>query len=157
MKIELWQTGKTSFKYLSQGIELYLKRLRKYSKVSIETLPDIKNAGNFPPDLLKEKEGEQILKKIQEEDFLVLLDENGQTFSSQEFADFLQKQMNSSRRRLIFLVGGAYGFSDAVYKRANFKLSLSRMTFSHQMVRLFFIEQVFRAFSILNNSPYHNE
>lgn len=157
MKILLWQTGKTSFKYLDEGIDLYLKRLKKHGGVTVETIKDIKNAGNFSPALLKQKEGKQVLKKLRDDDFLVLLDENGKAFSSTQFAQFLQKQMNVGCKRLVFLVGGAYGFSDEVYQRSNFQLSFSKMTFSHQMIRLFFVEQVYRAFSILNNSPYHNE
>lgn len=153
----LWQTGKTSFKYLDEGIDLYLKRLKKHGGVTVETIKDIKNAGNFSPALLKQKEGKQVLKKLRDDDFLVLLDENGKAFSSTQFAQFLQKQMNVGCKRLVFLVGGAYGFSDEVYQRSNFQLSFSKMTFSHQMIRLFFVEQVYRAFSILNNSPYHNE
>lgn len=157
MKILLWQTGKTSFKYLDEGIDLYLKRLKKHGGVTVETIKDIKNAGNFSPALLKQKEGKQVLKKLGDDDFLVLLDENGKAFSSTQFAQFLQKQMNVGCKRLVFLVGGAYGFSDEVYQRSDFQLSFSKMTFSHQMIRLFFVEQVYRAFSILNNSPYHNE
>lgn len=157
MKILLWQTGKTSFKYLDEGIDLYLKRLKKHGGLTVETIKDIKNAGNFSPALLKQKEGKQVLKKLRDDDFLVLLDENGKAFSSTQFAQFLQKQMNVGCKRLVFLVGGAYGFSDEVYQRSNFQLSFSKMTFSHQMIRLFFVEQVYRAFSILNNSPYHNE
>ncbi|MCB0662425.1 MAG: 23S rRNA (pseudouridine(1915)-N(3))-methyltransferase RlmH [Saprospiraceae bacterium] len=157
MKIFLWQIGKTSFKYLDQGVDLYVKRIKKYGNLSVETIPDVKNAGNFSPEVLKKKEGESILKKLSDDDFLILLDENGKSFSSVEFADYLQQHMNTGRRRIVFLIGGAFGFSEEVYQRSNFQVSLSKMTFSHQMIRLFFVEQVYRAFSILNNSPYHNE
>jgi 23S rRNA (pseudouridine1915-N3)-methyltransferase len=120
------------------------------------TLPDVKN----PPqqsELLKQKEGEIILNKIEKEDFLILLDENGKEFSSVGFSEFIEKQQIGGRKRLVFQIGGAFGFSDAVYERADAKISLSRMTFSHQMIRLFFVEQLYRAFSILKNEKYHNE
>ena len=156
MKIALWAVGKTSFEYLKEGIALYEKRLRHYAPFEIVVLPDVKN----PPaqaEQLKQKEGEILLQRLEKDDFLILLDENGKEFSSVAFSDFLEKQQFNGRKRLIFQIGGAFGFSDDVYARADAKISLSRMTFSHQMIRLFFVEQLYRAFTILKNEKYHNE
>jgi 23S rRNA (pseudouridine1915-N3)-methyltransferase len=156
MKVELWAIGKTNEKYLDTGIDIYLKRLKHYLPFQFTILPDIKNAGKLKAVQLKEKEGEVILKNIRSEDFLILLDEKGKTFSSVRFARFLEQKFALSKKRMIFVVGGAFGFSEAVYQRADAKLSLSDMTFSHQMVRLFFVEQLYRAMTILRNEPYHN-
>ena len=156
MKIELWVIGKTDFDYLKQGIVLYEKRLKHYVPFEIVVLNDVKN----PPlsiEALKMKEGELILSKIQKDDFLILLDENGTQWSSVDFANFMEKKQGDSMKRLVFQIGGAYGFSEAVYQRANLKMSLSKMTFSHQMIRLFFVEQLYRAFTILKGEKYHNE
>ncbi|MEZ4948907.1 MAG: 23S rRNA (pseudouridine(1915)-N(3))-methyltransferase RlmH [Saprospiraceae bacterium] len=157
MKIHFWYVGKTSFKYLEEGMAIYEKRLQKYGGVNSEIIPDVKNAGKLSPDQLKVKEGELILKKLNPDDYLVLLDERGKSPTSLKFADQLQDLMLQGKKKVVFLIGGAFGFSETVYKRANSKLSLSNMTFSHQMIRLFFLEQLYRAFSILNNEPYHNE
>lgn len=157
MKAECWVIGKTSFPYLEEGISLYLKRLVHYLPVSFVVLPDIKNAGALSSSQLKEKEGESILQKLQSEDYLILLDERGNTLSSMELANFIQQKLSESRKKLVFLVGGAYGFSPQVYKRANYMLSLSRLTFSHQMVRLFLVEQLYRSMTILKGESYHNE
>lgn len=156
MKVELWAIGKTNEKYLDTGIDIYLKRLKHYLPFQFNILPDIKNAGKLKALQLKEKEGEYILKNIKSEDFLILLDEKGKTFSSVQFAQFLEQKFALSKKRMIFVVGGAFGFSETVYRRADAKLSLSDMTFSHQMVRLFFVEQLYRAMTILRNEPYHN-
>ncbi|MCB0556210.1 MAG: 23S rRNA (pseudouridine(1915)-N(3))-methyltransferase RlmH [Phaeodactylibacter sp.] len=156
MKTELWAIGKTNERYLEAGMEIYQKRLGHYLKFELTIIPDIKNAGKLGPELLKAREGEAILQRLQPGDFLVLLDENGKQYSSESFADFLNHKFHLSYKRLLFLIGGAYGFSPDVYQRADGKLSLSRMTFSHQMVRLFFLEQLYRAMTILNNEPYHN-
>ncbi len=156
MKVELWAIGKTSERYLEEGIALYEKRLRHYLPFQWTVLPDIKGAGNLSGIQVKAKEGESILSRIKEDDWLVLLDERGRMLGSEDFALFLDKKLQQSRRRLIFLIGGAYGFSDSLYERADEKLSLSHMTFSHQMVRLFFMEQLYRAMTILRNEPYHN-
>ncbi|MEO1514254.1 MAG: 23S rRNA (pseudouridine(1915)-N(3))-methyltransferase RlmH [Bacteroidota bacterium] len=156
MKTALWVIGKTSFSYLDEGMALYQKRLRRYLPFQLEIIPDIKNAKNLPSAQLKLKEGQAVLSRLKDGDHLVLLDEQGQMKSSEAFARFMDQQMMQSRKRLIFLVGGAYGFDEAIYQRANAKLSLSKMTFSHQMVRLFFIEQLYRAMTILRNEPYHN-
>jgi 23S rRNA (pseudouridine1915-N3)-methyltransferase len=157
MKLEFWVIGKTAFDYLDEGIALYEKRLRNYVPFLFTVFPDIKNAKNMPSELLKSKEGELILAKLSSDDFLMLLDERGKQYSSVEFSIWIEQKLGSSHKRVVFLVGGAYGFSPDVYARANAQCSLSRMTFSHQMIRLFFIEQVYRAMTILKGEPYHNE
>lgn len=156
MKVEFWVVGKTQFQYLKEGIEIYEKRMKKYLPFTTVVLPDIKNAKNLTSKLLKEKEGVMILNKLEKGDVLILLDENGKTFTSEKYAVWLNQQLQHSARKLIFLVGGAYGFSQDVYQRSQQKIALSQMTFSHQMVRLFFIEQFYRALTILNNEPYHH-
>lgn len=157
MKTELWMIGKTAFPYLDEGIGIYTKRLERYLSFQTVTVPDVKNSGKLPPDILKRKEGETILKKVNPDDKLVLLDERGRSLTSVEFSGLMEQQLQSGSRRLIFLIGGAYGFSSEIYARADTKLSLSKMTFSHQMIRLFFVEQLFRAMTILKGEPYHNE
>ena len=156
MTIKLLAIGKTDSKYLLQLISEYKNRLKHYVKFELETLPDIKNVKNLSEVQQKEKEGEQILKKLGPTDILVLLDEIGKQFSSVDFSKYLQKKMNSGIKQLVFVVGGPYGFSEAVYEKSQGKISLSKMTFSHQMVRLFVVEQVYRAFTILRNEPYHH-
>ncbi|HLV45718.1 MAG TPA: 23S rRNA (pseudouridine(1915)-N(3))-methyltransferase RlmH [Flavobacterium sp.] len=157
MNIKLLAVGKTDDNNLQKLIDEYVKRLSFYVKFDLEIIPDIKNAKNLSVVQQKEKEGELLLAKVSSSDWLILLDEKGKTFSSIQFADFLQKRMNSGIKNLLFVIGGPYGFSDAVYARANGKISLSSMTFSHQMVRLFFIEQLYRGYTILRNEPYHHE
>jgi 23S rRNA (pseudouridine1915-N3)-methyltransferase len=156
MNIKLIAIGKTDNKNLVALIEDYAKRLSFYIKFDFEVIPDLKKVKHLSEAQQKEKEGELILAKIQNSDVLILLDENGKQMSSEAFSDYLQKHMNSGIKTLIFVIGGPYGFSDAVYNRANGKLGLSKMTFSHQMVRLFFIEQLYRGFTILKNEPYHH-
>jgi 23S rRNA (pseudouridine1915-N3)-methyltransferase len=156
MKLELWAIGKTNEDYLKTGIETYQKRLKHYINFSIDIIPNIKQRKNLTFQQIKFKEGELILNKTQKSDFLILLDDKGKTFTSEQFAKHIDKLMAQGHRRVIFLIGGAYGFSEAVYKRSNARLSLSAMTFSHQMVRLFFVEQLYRAFTILKNEPYHH-
>ncbi|WP_395078130.1 23S rRNA (pseudouridine(1915)-N(3))-methyltransferase RlmH [Flavobacterium sp.] len=157
MNIKLLTIGKTDNKSLQTLIEDYTKRLSFYIKFDLEIISDIKNVKNLSENQQKEKEGELILSKLTATDHLILLDENGKTFSSVAFADELQKKMNSGIKTLVFVIGGPYGFSDEVYKKASGKISLSLMTFSHQMVRLFFIEQLYRGFTILRNEPYHHQ
>ena len=157
MNIKLIAIGKTDNKNLQSLIEEYQKRLSFYVKFDLEIISDIKNVKNLSESQQKEKEGELILAKITPTDQLILLDENGKTFSSVAFSEELQKKMNSGVKTLVFVIGGPYGFSDAVYTKANGKISLSPMTFSHQMVRLFFIEQLYRGFTILKNEPYHHQ
>ena len=157
MNIKLITIGKTDNKNLQTLIEEYTKRLSFYIKFDLEIIPDIKNVKNLSEAQQKEKEGELILSKITPTDNLILLDENGKTFSSVGFSDFLQKKMNAGIKTLVFVIGGPYGFSETVYQKANGKVSLSEMTFSHQMVRLFVIEQLYRGFTILKNEPYHHK
>ena len=156
MTIKLLAVGKTDSTLLQELIAEYENRLKHYIKFEIEIIPDIKNAKNLSETQQKEKEGELILKKIHSTSILVLLDENGKQFSSIDFATYLQKKMNSGIKQLVFVIGGPYGFSEAVYKKAQAKISLSKMTFSHQMVRLFIVEQIYRGFTILKNEPYHH-
>jgi len=157
MKIVLLSIGKTSEEYLIEGIAQYQKRLKHYTQFELIEISNIKKAQNFSKNELIKKEGELILNTIQSSDYLVLLDDKGQGFTSVKFSNKVQQWMLSGKKRLVFVIGGAYGFSDAVYQRGNEKLSLSKMTFSHQMVRLFFVEQIYRAYTILNNEPYHHE
>lgn len=156
MKIKLIAVGKTDNRNLQSLMDDYSKRLGFYVSFEIEIIPDIKNAKNLSESLQKKAEGDEILKRIATSDTLVLLDEKGKSYSSEKFSEFLQKKMNSGLKNLVFVIGGPYGFSDEIYQRSNGKLSLSSMTFSHQMVRLFFIEQLYRAFTILRNEPYHH-
>ncbi len=149
--------GKTDEHWLIKGMEEYFKRISRYIPIQTVVLQDVKKGKNMSESVIKKEEGNLILKKISPGDIVVLLDENGAFYSSREFAGFVQKQLNSSVRNLFFIIGGAYGFSDDVYLRCDFKISLSKMTFSHQMVRLIFSEQLYRAFSILNNEPYHHD
>lgn len=157
MNIKLIAIGKTDDKNLQALIDDYQKRLSFYIKFELELIPDIKNVKNLSESQQKEKEGELILAKITPTDQLLLLDENGKAFSSVSFSEELQKKMNSGIKTLVFVIGGPYGFSDAVYAKAHGKIALSQMTFSHQMVRLFFIEQLYRGFTILRNEPYHHQ
>ncbi len=157
MKIKLLVIGKTDNKNLLQLINEYQNRLQHYIKFDLEVIPDLKNAKNLSEQQQKEKEGALILSKLNSSDFLILLDEKGKEFRSLNFADFLQKKMNSGIKQLVLVVGGPYGFSDEIYKKAQSKISLSKMTFSHQMIRLFIVEQLYRAFTILRNEPYHHE
>ncbi|MAN58781.1 MAG: 23S rRNA (pseudouridine(1915)-N(3))-methyltransferase RlmH [Flavobacteriaceae bacterium] len=157
MKITLLTIGKTDDKQLQSLIAEYTKRLGHYVPFSLEVIPDGKHTKNLSEMLQKQAEGAEILKRTATSDVLILLDENGKAHTSVGFSKFLQKKMNSGLKHLVFVVGGPYGFSDEVYQRANGKVSLSSMTFSHQMVRLFFVEQLYRAFTILRNEPYHHQ
>jgi 23S rRNA (pseudouridine1915-N3)-methyltransferase len=157
MQIKLIAIGKTDHPAIQKLIEEYSTRLGFYIRFEMEVIPDLKNTKSLSEQIQKEKEGDLILKKIQSADELILLDERGKTFSSIEFSEFLQKKMNSGLKQLVLVIGGPYGFSDTVYSRANGKISLSKMTFSHQMIRPFLIEQLYRAFTILRNEPYHHE
>ncbi|MET2985268.1 23S rRNA (pseudouridine(1915)-N(3))-methyltransferase RlmH [Aureibaculum conchae] len=157
MKIKLLAIGKTDDKNLISLIAIYQKRLKYYINFELEIIPDLKKTKNLTENQQKEKEGELILQRISPVDQLVLLDEKGQEFRSIQFSTFLQKKMNSGIKQLVFVIGGPYGFSDAVYQKAQGKIALSKMTFSHQMIRLFMVEQLYRAFTILKNEPYHHE
>jgi len=156
MTIKLLAIGKTDNKQLQQLIDDYTKRLGFYIKFELEIIPDLKKVKNLSEDQQKQKEGELILAKITTTDVLILLDENGKQYDSVQFANYLQKHMNSGIKQLVFVIGGPYGFSPEVYNKAQGKVSLSKMTFSHQMVRLFMIEQLYRGFTILKNEPYHH-
>ncbi len=157
MQIELIVIGKTDSKEIQTIVEEYAKRVNHYCKFAITTLPDLKGNKNMSPKQQRMAEGEVILKQLSEQDYVVLLDERGSQYRSMEFAQWLQKRMNSGVKRLVLIVGGAFGFSDDLYERAHAKVSLSSMTFSHQIIRAIFAEQIYRAFTILNNEPYHNE
>lgn len=157
MTIKLVCIGKTDSTELKQLIENYEKRLQFYIKFEIVVIPDLKKTKNLDENQQKFKEGELILSKVQASDFVILLDEKGKEFSSIGFSEYIQKRLNSGMKQLIFVIGGPYGFSEDVYKRSDSKLALSKLTFSHQMVRLFFTEQLYRAFTILKNEPYHHQ
>ncbi|TKC05476.1 23S rRNA (pseudouridine(1915)-N(3))-methyltransferase RlmH [Pedobacter polaris] len=156
MRITLIAVGKTEDKYLIEGIEKYLGRLKHYINFNILIIPDIKNTKNLSEAQQKSKEAEFISKQINPTDIVVLLDEKGKKHSSISFSEYLNKQMIGSVQHLVFIIGGPYGFDETIYKRSNTSISLSDMTFSHQMVRLFFVEQLYRAFTILKNEPYHH-
>ncbi|HMC02080.1 MAG TPA: 23S rRNA (pseudouridine(1915)-N(3))-methyltransferase RlmH [Flavobacteriaceae bacterium] len=156
MTIKLLTIGKTDNKQLQYLIDNYKKRLRFYVKFEFEIIPDLKNTKNLTEVQQKLEEGDLILSKLKATDTLILLDEKGKQIDSIAFSEYLQKHMNSGIKQLVFVIGGPYGFSEEVYKKANGKLSLSKMTFSHQMIRLFFIEQLYRGFTILRNEPYHH-
>lgn len=156
MTIKLLAIGKTDQKDLQALIDIYQNRLGHYVNFDFEIIPDIKNVKNLSEAQQKHKEGDLILNKLKPSDVLILLDENGKQYDSVAFSQYLQKHMNSGIKQLVFVIGGPYGFSPEVYQKANGKLSLSKMTFSHQMIRLFMIEQLYRGFTILRNEPYHH-
>jgi 23S rRNA (pseudouridine1915-N3)-methyltransferase len=156
MKITLLLTGKTEDAYLKEGIDKYLGRLKYYTKIEVVEIPELKNTKALSQEQQKAKEAEPVLKKLLPTDHVILLDEKGTQLSSPQFAAYLDKKAISSVNNLVFIVGGPYGFDESVYLRANDKISLSRMTFSHQMVRLFFTEQLYRAFTIIKGEPYHH-
>ncbi len=157
MKTTLIVIGKTDAGYLAEAIDEYKSRLAHYLPFEMEVIPDVKNVKNLSEAQQKEKEGELILKSVQAGDYLVLLDDKGKEYTSMQFAAYMEKKMQTVPKRLVFVVGGPYGFSEAVYGAASEKISLSKMTFSHQMIRLIFIEQIYRAMTILNHEPYHHE
>jgi len=156
MKIKFLVLGKTNFAYLKEGETIYENRIIHYCNFLRVEVSDVKNPKNISTEVLKKKEGDLLLSKISPNDFVVLLDENGQQFSSNKFASWLENKAMEMPNCITFIVGGAYGFDDELFKRANFKMSLSAMTYSHQMVRLIFLEQLYRAFSIIRNEPYHH-
>ena len=157
MQIELIVVGKTDSKEVTALVEMYQKRVNHYCRFAITTLPDLRNTKNLSPQQQNQSEGERILAQLTDSDYVVLLDEHGDELRSVEFSEWIRKRMVSGLKRLIFVIGGPYGFSEEVYKRANQQISLSKMTFSHQIVRAIFAEQIYRAFTILNNEPYHHE
>ena len=157
MKIKLYCIGKTNLDFVDEGIRLYQNRIAHFIDFELIYLPDIKNTKNMPVSELKKKEGLLILKNIVSNDFLCLLDENGLTHSSELFAKLLEKKIDQATKSMVFVIGGAYGFSEEIYQKADMKLSLSKMTFSHQIIRLIFMEQLYRAFTIIKGIPYHNQ
>lgn len=157
MKITLLTVGKTDKDWVKQGIDIYASRMKHYFPFSIVEIPELKNVSSLSQDQIKTKEGELILKNVKPTDEMILLDERGREFSSMEFAKALQDKISYTGKDIVFVIGGAYGFSDAVRQRSNSKISLSRMTFSHQMVRAIFVEQLYRAFTIMKGEPYHHE
>lgn len=156
MKIIILTLGKTSASYLREGTTIYLDRLKHYAKVEYKELPDVPTKG-LSAEVLKEKEGEQLMKQLKPDDHVLLLDENGEHFSSRAFAEMLQRRMNSGVKQLVLIIGGAFGFSDAMYARANGKISFSKMTYSHEMIRLLLVEQLYRAHTILKGESYHHD
>jgi 23S rRNA (pseudouridine1915-N3)-methyltransferase len=157
MKVIFIVIGKTDEAYLDKGINKYIDRLKHYIPFEMKVIPDLKKTRNLTEDQQKTKEGELILQQLQASDEMILLDEGGKAFSSREFAGFMEQKLLRGLKRLVFVVGGPYGFSKEVYNRSNAKVSLSKMTFSHQMVRLIFVEQIYRAMTILKNQPYHHD
>lgn len=157
MKIELAVIGKTSIGYLKQGIDEYIKRLKHYVPFEIKYLDDIKNTKNISEDQQKQTEGAKILSLLDKSDFVVLLDEHGKEYTSMQYSSYIQKRMLSGVKKVVFVIGGPYGFSQEVYDRANDKISFSKMTFNHEMIRLIFTEQLYRAYTIINHEPYHHE
>ena len=157
MKIKLIVVGKTKSKFLVEGEKVYSERLKHYCKFTEFIIPNVKNSSKLSTLVLKNNEGKSLLSAINNSAEVILLDENGSSFSSFEFSKFLNKKLLSSNKELVFVIGGAFGFSGEVYNRADLKLSLSKMTFSHQMIRLIFKEQLYRAFTILKGEKYHHE
>ena len=157
MKIELAVIGKTSIGYLKQGIDEYIKRLKHYVPFEIKYIDDIKNTKNISEDQQKRTEGAKILSLLDKSDFVVLLDEHGKEYTSMQYSSYIQKRMLSGAKKVVFVIGGPYGFSQEVYERANDKISFSKMTFNHEMIRLIFTEQLYRAYTIINHEPYHHE
>ena len=157
MKIHLLVVGKTTATYISDAADEYCRRLKHYITFDMEVIPELKNTKSLSMEVQKEKEGELILKALQPGDVVVLLDEHGKEMRSLEFAEYMKRKMNTVNKRLVFIIGGPYGFSKKVYQVAHEKISMSKMTFSHQMIRLIFVEQIYRAMTILNGGPYHHE
>ena len=157
MKITLLTVGRTDVEWVRKGLDLYVSRLRHYVPFSLIEIPELKNVSSLAREQIKQKEGELVLKALKPSDCVILLDERGREYRSIEFSAMLEDRMSRGGRDLVFVVGGAYGFSDAVYSRSDEKISLSKMTFSHQMVRMIFAEQLYRAFTIMKGEPYHHE
>ena len=157
MKITLLTVGKTDKDWVKQGMDIYISRLKHYIPFSVVEIPELKNVSSLTKDQIKTREGELILKNVRPTDDLILMDERGTQYTSVEFAKIIQDKISYTGKDMVYVIGGAYGFSDAVYQRANSKISLSKMTFSHQMVRAIFVEQLYRAFTIMKGEPYHHE
>ena len=157
MKITLITVGKTDRDWVKQGLDIYVSRLKHYIPFSINEIPELKNVSALSKEQIKSREGELILKLVKPSDDLILLDERGKEYTSMELAKVIQDKISYSNKDIVYVIGGAYGFSEEVYRRANSKMSLSKMTFSHQMVRAIFAEQIYRAFTIIRGEPYHHE
>jgi 23S rRNA (pseudouridine1915-N3)-methyltransferase len=157
MKIALLQTGKTTDKHISELVDLYSNRIKKYTGFEIITLPDVKNTKNMPVQEQKTKEATKIIQSVTDDDYIILLDERGKELRTLEFSGTLEKMFFLPKKRIVFIIGGPWGFSEAVYKRADYKMSLSKMTYPHQLVRLLFLEQLYRVFTIIKGEPYHHE
>jgi 23S rRNA (pseudouridine1915-N3)-methyltransferase len=157
MKITLLQTGKTTDKHISELVDLYSNRIKKYTGFEIITIPDIKNTKNMPVQEQKAKEATKIIQSVTDDDYIILLDERGKELRTLEFSGTLEKMFFLPKKRIVFIIGGPWGFSEAVYKRADYKMSLSKMTYPHQLVRLLFLEQLYRVFTIIKGEPYHHE
>lgn len=157
MKISFLTVGKTTFPFVKEGVDIFIKRIKHYTTFEYIEIPELKNTSSLSREQIKEKEGDLILKHLRNTDKVILLDERGRSFTSIEWSKEIDREIISGTKSLVFIVGGAYGFSQSVYDRADGKLSLSSMTFSHQIIRLFFIEQLYRAFTIIKGEPYHNE
>ena len=157
MKITLLTVGKTDKDWVKQGMDIYISRLKHYIPFSVVEIPELKNVSSLTKDQIKTREGELILKNVRPTDDLILMDERGKQYTSVEFAKIIQDKISYTGKDMVYVIGGAYGFSDAVYQRANSKISLSKMTFSHQMVRAIFVEHLYRAFTIMKGEPYHHE
>lgn len=157
MKITLLQTGKTTDKHISELVDLYSNRIKKYTGFEIITIPDVKNTKNMPIQEQKAKEATKIVQSVTDDDYIILLDEKGKELRTLEFSGALEKMFFLPKKRIVFIIGGPWGFSEAVYKRADFKMSLSKMTYPHQLVRLLFLEQLYRVFTIIKGDPYHHE
>lgn len=157
MKISFLTVGKTTFPFVKEGVDIFIKRIKHYTTFEYIEIPELKNTSSLSREQIKEKEGDLILKHLRNTDKVILLDERGRSFTSIEWSKEIGREIISGTKSLVFIVGGAYGFSQSVYDRADGKLSLSSMTFSHQIIRLFFIEQLYRAFTIIKGEPYHNE
>lgn len=157
MKITLLTVGKTDKDWVRQGMDIYISRLKHYIPFAVVEIPELKNVSSLSKEQVKSREGELILKNIRPTDDVILMDERGKQYSSVELAKVLQDKISYNGKDIVFVIGGAYGFSEEVYSRANSKISLSRMTFSHQMVRAIFAEQIYRAFTIMRGEPYHHE
>jgi 23S rRNA (pseudouridine1915-N3)-methyltransferase len=157
MKIALLLTGKTTDKNITELVDLYTNRINKYTSFAIITIPELKNARNMPVQEQKSREAAKILQSISEDDYIILLDERGKELRTVEFSGALEKMFFLPKKRIVFIIGGPWGFSETVYSRADYKMSLSRMTFPHQLVRLLFLEQLYRVFTIIKGEPYHHE
>ena len=157
MEICVLSIGKISSQWIQQGLEVFENRIGKYNKYTSIVLPDIKNAKSLTKEIIKEEEGKQILTQLSPSDFVVIMDEKGKEFTSREFSEWIQKQMSSGKKRLLFIIGGPYGFSKGIYERADFKIALSKMTFTHEMAKLLLSEQIYRSMTILKGEPYHHD